>query len=190
MKENDGGGWQLFFKFFRKLWREKFSCPSCRARSARSVPLSLQEPAMPCRALRVPERFNRACVRRALASLSTTATLVDGVSRALRAADSASHISPLSFDGDKRGRLRQFCAWPLIRSSHGQVRRSDCWQIFVRFRIWVRIYHLVPRRHQRARLPHQHASQSCGGTSRWLAPSYSSQCLGAKLRVFQLRILT
>ena len=29
-------------------------------------------------------------------------------SRALRAADSASRISPLSFDGDKRGRMRQF----------------------------------------------------------------------------------
>ena len=29
-------------------------------------------------------------------------------SRALRAADSASRISPFSFDGDKRGRMRQF----------------------------------------------------------------------------------
>ena len=29
-------------------------------------------------------------------------------SRALRAADSASRISPLSFEGDKRGRMRQF----------------------------------------------------------------------------------
>ena len=29
-------------------------------------------------------------------------------SRALRAADSASRTSPLSFDGDKRGRMRQF----------------------------------------------------------------------------------
>ena len=68
-------------------------------------------------------RFNRACVRRALASLSTTATLFlqdGGVnpagrphssmawSRAQRAADSASRISPSSFDGDKRGRMRQF----------------------------------------------------------------------------------
>ena len=69
-------------------------------------------------------RFNRACVRRALASLSTTAMLFlqhGGVnpagrplssmalSGALRAADSASRISPSSFDGDKRGRMRQFC---------------------------------------------------------------------------------
>ena len=68
-------------------------------------------------------RFNRACVRRALASLSTTAMLFlqhGGVNPAgrplssmawscvLRAADSASRISPLSFDGDKRGRMRQF----------------------------------------------------------------------------------
>ena len=29
-------------------------------------------------------------------------------SRAPRAADSASRISPVSFDGDKRGRMRQF----------------------------------------------------------------------------------
>ena len=30
---------------FRILEKEKFSCPSCRARSSRSLPLSLQEPA-------------------------------------------------------------------------------------------------------------------------------------------------
>ena len=42
VKENDGGGWQLFFRILEK---EKFSCPSCRARSSRSLPLSLQEPA-------------------------------------------------------------------------------------------------------------------------------------------------
>ena len=69
-------------------------------------------------------RFNRACVRRALASLSTTAMMFlqrGGAnpagrphssmawSRALRAADSASRISTLSFDGDKRGRKWQFC---------------------------------------------------------------------------------
>ena len=67
-------------------------------------------------------RFNRACVRRALASLSTTAMMFlqqevrilqadhssMAWSRALRAADSASRISPFSFDGDKRGRMRQF----------------------------------------------------------------------------------
>ena len=68
-------------------------------------------------------RRNRACVRQALASLSTTAMLFlqhGGVnpagrplslmtsSRASRAADSASRISPLSFDGDKRSRMRQF----------------------------------------------------------------------------------
>ena len=44
VKENDGGGWQLFFMILEKLG-EKISCPSCRARSARSLPLSLQEPA-------------------------------------------------------------------------------------------------------------------------------------------------
>ena len=68
-------------------------------------------------------RFNRACVRRALASLSTTALIFlqrGGANpagkpptsmawcRASRAADSASRIPPLSFDGDKRGRMRQF----------------------------------------------------------------------------------
>ena len=72
---------------------------------------------------RVPERFDRACACRALPSLSTTAMTFlqhGGVnlagrpassmawSRALRAADSASRISPLSFDGDKRCRIRQF----------------------------------------------------------------------------------
>ena len=68
-------------------------------------------------------RSNQACVRRALASLPTMAMLFlqrGGVnpagrplspmawSRALRPADSASRISPSSFDGDKRGRMRQF----------------------------------------------------------------------------------
>ena len=79
---------------------------------------------MTCGAPRVPEQgFHRACVRRALASLSTMAMMFlqrEGAnpagrplssmawSRALCAADSWSRISPLSFDGDKRGRMRQF----------------------------------------------------------------------------------
>ena len=78
---------------------------------------------MRCGAPRVPGRFKGACACRTLASLSTTAMIFlqhGGVnlagrpassmawSRALRAADSASRISPLSFDGDERGRLRQF----------------------------------------------------------------------------------
>ena len=64
-------------------------------------------------------RFNRACVRRALASLSTTALIFlqrGGAKpptsmawcRASCAADSASRIPPLSFNGDKRGCMRQF----------------------------------------------------------------------------------
>ena len=68
-------------------------------------------------------RSNRACVRQALASLSTMAMMflqrggANPASRplssmawssALRAADSANRTSPLSFDGDKRGRMRQF----------------------------------------------------------------------------------
>ena len=36
---------EIFFKFFRNWERENFSCPSCRARSARSLPLSPLEPA-------------------------------------------------------------------------------------------------------------------------------------------------
>ena len=78
---------------------------------------------MPCGAPRVPGRFNGACACRTLASLSTTAMISlqhGGVnpagrrassmawSRALRAAVFASRISPLSFDGDKRCRIRQF----------------------------------------------------------------------------------
>ena len=52
-------------------------------------------------------RFNRVCPRRALASLSSTAMLF--LQRgALCATDSASRISPLCFDGDERGRVRQF----------------------------------------------------------------------------------
>ena len=46
MTENDGGGWQPFFRILENLG-QKCSCPSCRARSARSLPLSLQEPACP-----------------------------------------------------------------------------------------------------------------------------------------------
>ena len=49
VKENDGGGWQLFFRILEKLGEEgggeKFSRPSCSARIARSLPLYPQEPA-------------------------------------------------------------------------------------------------------------------------------------------------
>ena len=47
VKENDGGGWQLFFNILEELGvrEEKFSCPSCRARNVRILPLSPQEPA-------------------------------------------------------------------------------------------------------------------------------------------------
>ena len=103
---------------------ELFSCPSCRARIARSLPLSHLEPACNVELPAFQSKVPRACVRRALASLSTTALIFlqrGGAnpagrpsssiawSRALRAADSASRISSLSFDGDKQGRMRQSC---------------------------------------------------------------------------------
>ena len=123
VKENDGGGWQLFFRILETLGERKYLLRrAMRAARAAFHSHTRSQHAMwssPCSRA----RFNRACVRRALASLSTTVVLFlqhGGVnpagrplslmawSRALRAADSASRISPLSFDGDKRGRMRQF----------------------------------------------------------------------------------
>ena len=128
-------------------------------------------------------RFNRAHVRRALASLSTTAMMFlqrGGAnpagrplssmawSRALRAADSASRISPLSFDGDKRGRMRQFCEavafdQKFLWSDVSLRLLADP----VRFRwsestTWCHDVVSVPNG-CRSR---QHASKSCGGSSR------------------------
>ena len=107
-------------------WRRDVLSPvvPCAHRAQPSTPLtpaSRSQHAM-WSSPRSRARFNRACVRRALASLSTTAVMFfqrGGAnpagrplslawSRALRAADSASRISPLSFDGDKRSRMRQF----------------------------------------------------------------------------------
>ena len=103
--ENDGGSWHLFFRILEKLERSPLAVRAGHA------------------AFQSHPRFNRACIRRALVSLSTTAMMYlqrGGMnpadrplssmawSRALRAVDSASCISPLSFDGDKRGRMRQF----------------------------------------------------------------------------------
>ena len=77
---------------------------------------------MSCELPAFHSKDHRACVRRALASLSTTALIFlqrgsanpagrpppsMAQSRAPRAADSASHISPSSCAGDKRGRMRQ-----------------------------------------------------------------------------------
>ena len=91
---------EIFSKFFRIWEREKLS--------AQPPTLTLGA-SIPCGAPRVPERFDRACARETLASLSTTAMLFlqhGGVnlagrppssmawSRALRAADSASRIPP------------------------------------------------------------------------------------------------
>ena len=50
-KENDGGGWQLFFRSLEKLG-EKLSCPSCRVRAARAAFLSHPGATMPCGAPR------------------------------------------------------------------------------------------------------------------------------------------
>ena len=117
VKQNDGGGWQHFFRILEEL--EERSSLAHRA-AFHSHPRS--QNAM-WSSPRSRARFNRACVRRALASLSTTAMLFlqrGGMnpsgrplspmawSRALHASGSASRISPLSFDGDKRGRRRQF----------------------------------------------------------------------------------
>ena len=114
-------------------------------------------------------RFNRACVRRALASLSMAAMLFlqrGGTnpagrppssmawSRALRAADSDSaafHRLVLTATS-AAACVSSTKQWLLISIFYGQMRLSDCWQILVRLRVWVRIYHLVPRRYQRARL--------------------------------------
>ena len=113
------------------------------AHGARPSTLTLGA-SMRCGALPVPERFDTASACRTLASLSTTAMKIlqhGGVnlagrpassmawSRALRAADSASFISPLSFDGDKRCRIRQFYeAVASDRSSFFQLRLSECWR--------------------------------------------------------------
>ena len=119
VKENDGGGWQLFFRILEKLG-ERSSLARRAVRAARAAFHSHpgSQHAM-WSSPRSRARFNRACVRRALASLSTTAmcescrqtTLVDGVvphlCRQPRISAMAC-ISPLSFDGDKRGRMRQF----------------------------------------------------------------------------------
>ena len=126
IRRREGERWMKLAAFLKDSpsnWkREKLSGPLCRARNGRSLPLSPQKPACTWSSLHSRARFNRACVRRALASLSTTSMLFlqrGGVnpagrplssiaSRALRAVVSASRISPLRFDGDKRGRMRQF----------------------------------------------------------------------------------
>ena len=67
---------------------------------------------MPCKFTAFPRRYQR---RRCCSSSMEVCescrqtTLIDGAVLALCApADSANRISPLSFDGDKRGRMRQF----------------------------------------------------------------------------------
>ena len=121
VKENDGGGWQLFFRILEKSGEVLLPVVPCAQRAAfHSHARSLH--AMWCHP-RSRARFNRACVRRALAPLSTTAMMFfqrGGAnlarlplssmewSRALRGVGSASRISPLSFDVDPRGRMRQF----------------------------------------------------------------------------------
>ena len=123
VKENDGGG-KLFSGFSRNWERNSLARRAVRAARAAFHSHTRSQHAM-WSSPRSRARFNPACVRRALASLSTTAmlffqhgcescrqtTLVDGVvprsaRRGLgepRSADSASRISPLSFEGDKRG---------------------------------------------------------------------------------------
>ena len=91
-------------------------------------------------------------------------------SRALRAADSASRISRVSFDGDKRGRIRQFCEsvafdqkflWsdassPIAgRSSCDSVSGSES-------TTWCQDVISVPG----CCRPRKYAAKGCGGTSR------------------------
>ena len=108
VKENDGGGWQLFFRIFEKWVREVF-LPVVPCAQRAQLPLSPWKPARHVELPRVPEQGS---IEPVSASLSTTAMLFlqhGGVnlagrplssmawSRALRAADSASHISPVKF---------------------------------------------------------------------------------------------
>ena len=115
-------------------------------------------------------------------------------SRALRAADSASRISPLSFDGDKRGRMRQFYeAVAFAQKFLWSDVSLRCWQILVRFRILVRTHHLVPRLHRRLRLLQ---TAACLEKLRWYLSMIGSLLLWsvlgtiqiARLRVFLLRL--
>ena len=64
---------------------------------------------MPCGAPRVPEQTTALMfLQRGRANPAGRPPSSVAWSRAPRAADSASRIFPLSFDGDKRGRKRQF----------------------------------------------------------------------------------
>ena len=141
-------------------------------------------------------RFNRACVRRALAPLSTTAMMFfqrGGAnlarlplssmawSRALRGVGSASRISPLSFDGDKRGRMRQF---------HEALAFDQ--KFFSRSAVSLRLLadpraipYLGPNLTSSACPMRQHASKSSGSSSRRLGPSLFVPCLEpSRLRGF------
>ena len=164
-KENDGGGWQLFFRFLEKLG-ERSSLARRAVREARAAFHShpRSQHAM-WSSPRSKARFNRARVRRALASLSTTAMLFlqqGGVnpagrplssmawSRALRAADSASRISPLTEVFMVR------CVSPIAgRSSCDSVSGSES-------TTWCQDVISVPV----CCRPHKYAAKGCGGTSR------------------------
>ena len=120
MKENEGGGWQLFFRLLDKMVkRSSLARHAVRAARAAFHSHPWSQHAM-WSSPRSRARVHRACVRRTLASLSTTAMIFllhGGVnpagrpassmawSRALLATDSASRISPLRLDGDS---MRQF----------------------------------------------------------------------------------
>ena len=64
-----------FLQASRQILGEKFSCPSCRARSRAAFHSHPWSQHAIWSSPRSRARFNRACVRRALASLSTTAML-------------------------------------------------------------------------------------------------------------------
>ena len=100
-------------------------------------------------------------------------TPVDGVvPRFACAADPASRISSLSFDGDTRGRMRQFyqavAFGQMFLWSDVSLRLLADPRAGSEFITWCHGVISVPE--------HQYASQSCGGKSRRLAPSLSGQC--------------
>ena len=162
-----------------KNWERNYLARrAVRARSARSLPHSPQQPACHVELLAFQSDTQSSLCPSSVVindgdvvlpawrcESCRQTTLVDGVvPRSACRGFGEPHL--LSFDGDERWRMRQFYeAVAFDQSFYGQMRPSDCWQILVRIRIWVRTYHLEPRRHQRARL--LQTASACLERLRW-----------------------
>ena len=113
---------QCLPQVFQKIGREVLLPVVPCAHRAQPSTLTLRA-SMPCGALRVPgQGSSRMCPSTSGVVINNGDDILQhgcanpagrppssmAWSRALRATDLASRISPLSFDGDKRGRMRQF----------------------------------------------------------------------------------